>query len=616
LAGAWRKKKPGPVSGVEERRSFRAEAIAEIKSRLDIVSVVGEYVHLRKQGRNYVGLCPFHQEKTPSFTVSPERQLFYCFGCGAGGDVYSFLMRLERLSFAEAVRRLAEKAGVPLRAQSAGPVSSKYEDLYRANQAAQAVYHHLLVRDRRGEAARAYLRRRGLGPAEWERFGLGWAPEQDFLASYLEAKGFGRESLVTAGLLVRQKDGTLADRFRHRVMFPIYDPQGRVVGFGGRALGDEQRPKYLNTAESPIFRKGEVLYGLNWAQTEARRRGRIVVVEGYMDVLSAHRHGLTYAVASMGTALTAEQARRLRNCAEQVVISFDADTAGTAATLRGLEVLQDQGCRVLVASLPPGYDPDKFIQEHGPEALRRLWEEEAQPLLVYKLNRLKAGLRENDPEGRIAAARQLLPDLARAESPLARQEYGRLVAEELGIDEQALWAELKRLLKQDKKGTGRNNKTDALRPVRSGRRRAEEELLALMLQDRSLCAQVVSVLGWDFLEDERARRVAGALKSWLAEHPEGSPDVVALTEPLGEDTSAWVYELMLRDRAAFASVEDNLRAVQEYRLREEARELQRRLKEAGTEEGAGLLMRLAEIQRALQELSPSGGARPRKGGTR
>ncbi|MGB9885386.1 MAG: DNA primase [Moorellales bacterium] len=601
---------------MEERRAFGSEVIAEIRSRLDIVSVVGEYVQLRKQGRNYVGLCPFHQEKTPSFTVSPERQLFYCFGCGAGGDVYNFLMRLERLTFAEALQRLAEKAGVSLGREFAGPTASRFQDLYRANQAAQAVYHHLLVRDPRGEPARAYLRRRGLGPAEWERFGLGWAPEPGVLAPYLRSKGFSEEPLVAAGLLVRQRDGTLTERFRRRVMFPIYDPQGRVVGFGGRALGEEERPKYLNTAESPIFRKGEVLYGLNWAQTEARRRGRIVVVEGYMDVLSAHRHGLTNVVASMGTALTAEQARRLRNCADQVVISFDADSAGAAATLRGLEVLRDQGCRVLVASLPSGYDPDKFVQERGPEALRKLWEEEAQPLLVYKLNRLKAARPSHDPDEKIAAARQLLPDLARAESPLARQEYGRLIAEELGIDEQALWAELKRLLKQDKKGTGRNNKTDVLRPVRSGRQRAEEELLALMLQDRSLCAQVVSVLGWDFFEDERARRVAEALRIWLAEHPEGSPDVVALVEPLGEDTSAWAYGLMLRDRAAFASVEDNLRAVQEYRLREEARELQRRLKEAGTEESAGLLVRLAEIQRALQELSPSGGARPRKGGTR
>jgi len=616
LAKPWRKKKPGPVNGVE-RRSFRGEAIAEIKARLDIVSVIGEYVHLKRQGRNYVGLCPFHQEKTPSFTVSPERQLFYCFGCGAGGDIYSFLMRLERLSFAEALRRLAEKAGVQLeaRAGEARP-AGRYEELYRANQAAQAVYHHLLIRDRRGEPGRAYLRQRGLAPADWERFGLGWAPDQDLLGPYLASKGFGEETLVSAGLVVRQPDGRLSDRFRHRVMFPIYDARGRVVGFGGRAIGEEQRPKYLNTAESPVFRKGEVLYGLNWAQHEARRQGRVVVVEGYMDALSAHRCGLTYAVASMGTALTGEQARRLKNVADRVVISFDADAAGGSATWRGLDVLRDAGCRVLVATLPAGYDPDKFIRQHGPEALRRLWEEEAVPLLVYKLGQVKARYRVSDPEQRVAAARELLPDLVRLESPLERQEYVRLVAAELGLDEAALWAELKGLLKQDKKAIARNNKTDALRPAKPRRQRAEEELLVLMLQDEAARARIVDSLGWEFFADPRAAQAARALREWLEEHPASVPDVVSLVEQVGEEAGAWIYELLMRDRAAFAALEDNLRVVQEERLREEARELERRLKGAGPEDGASILSRLAEVQRALREVSAAGGTRPRKGGTR
>ena len=594
------------MSGVE-RRSLRAEAVAEVKARLDIVAVVGEYVSLKRQGRNYVGLCPFHQEKTPSFTVSPERQMFYCFGCGAGGDVFSFIMRLEQVGFGEALRRLAERAGVRLETPPAR-ASAAAEEIYRANAAAQAVYHHLLCRHRLGQVARAYLQKRGLGPEDWERFGLGWAPEKSVVGPYLKRRGFAEELLLAAGLVARREDGKIYDRFRQRVIFPIYDRRGRVVGFGGRIVGDDpHRPKYLNSPETPVFHKGKVLYGLNWAQAEARRRGQIVVVEGYMDVLSAHRHGLTYVVASLGTALTAEQARLLRACAERVVTSFDADAAGSAATLRGLDVLRDAGCRVWVAPLPPGYDPDKLVAERGPQALERLWGEEAVPLIVYKLEQAKRRHALFSPEGKAAAAREVLPDIARLESPLERQEYVRWIAQELGTREEALWAELKKLVTKDKKAGSRDNKTGALLPAKPWRQRAEEELLALMLQDRRLCGEITAVLGWDFFTDERARKLACGLRQWLEEHKEGSPDVVALVEQLedGEEVAALAYELMVRDRAAFASVEDNIRSIQIHRLQEEARELQERLRAAAGGESGELLARLAAVQRRLQELQGS-----------
>lgn len=585
-------------------RSSWKEAAAEVKARLDIVDIIGEYVVLKRQGRNYVGLCPFHQEKTPSFTVSPERAVFYCFGCGAGGDVYSFLMRQEQLSFGEALERLAARAGVSLAAPAVAQAGAAHRELYAANEAAQALYHRLLQHPRLGREARAYLEARGLAPVEWERFGLGWAPERDVVAPLLKQKGFSEELLVQAGLVIRREDGKCRDRFRRRVMFPIYDRRGRVVGFGGRALGEEQRPKYLNTPETPLFQKGKLLYGLNWAQAEARRRGEIVLVEGYMDVLSAHCHGLTHVVGTLGTALTPHQAELVRSCAARVVTSFDADTAGQSATWRGLDVLRDAGLRVWVAPLPQGYDPDRLVREQGAEALARLWREQAVPLLMYKLKQAREGHRLDYPEERAAVARELLPDIARLESPLERQEYMRYLAQELGLGEEALWAELKKLPKQDKKRRSRDNKTVGLLPARPQRRRAEEELLALMLEDRRYCAQIVGALGWDFFREERARKLATALRQWLEEHDEGSPDVVALIEQLGgdEEVAALAYELAVRDRAVFASVEDNIRNIRRSQLREEAHTLQQRLRSATGEESRRLLQRLVEVQRGLQQL--------------
>jgi DNA primase len=562
-----------------------------------------------------VGLCPFHPEKTPSFTVSPDRQLFYCFGCGAGGDVYSFLMRQEGLSFAEALRRLADRAGVRLPQGTVGRGEDPHRDLYQVNQAAQAIYHHLLVRHRWGRPGREYLKKRGLGEEDWERFGLGWAPEEDVIGPYLRRKGVSEELLVGAGLVIRRPDGRVFDRFRQRVIFPIYDRQGRVVGFGGRALQADQEPKYLNTSETPIFHKGEILYGLNWAQAEARRRGRVVVVEGYMDVLSAHRHGITYVVASLGTALTPGQARLLKGLAEQVVISFDADAAGSSATLRGLEMLRDAGLRVWVAPLPEGYDPDKLVNEKGPEELARRWNEEAVPLIAYKLSRTKQHYALATPEGRVAAAREVLSDLAAIASPLERQEEVRRVAEELGLREDALWQELKRFRRRDKMVGSRDNKTGVPEPAIPWRRRAEEDLLGAMLQDRSLCGRIVSELGWDFFTEERAGRLADALRRWYEEHPEGSPDVAALAEELrasNPEVAALALALAVREKSSSVSLEDNLRAVKAGRLEEEARDLQNRLRTADPEEAKPLLSRLAELQRALTELkSAAASARER-----
>lgn len=530
--------------------------------------------------------------------------MFYCYGCGTGGDVFSFLMKLEQAGFAEIFRRLAERAGVALEFGSSmeNRRQADYGNLFQANEAALGFYHYLLMRHRTGEPGRQYFMHRGLSTADMERFGLGWAPDKSVIYPYLIKHGFTEETLLSAGLIGRREDGRCYDRFRQRVMFSIYDRQGRVIGFGGRTLAEERGPKYLNSPETPIFHKGKVLYGLNWAQTEARRRGEIVLVEGYMDVISAHRHGLCHVVAPLGTALGADQAKLLHSTTPRVIVSFDADTAGDKATLRGLNVLREAGCQVRVARLPEGYDPDKLVCELGAESLERAWGEEAVSLIVHKLEQARRNRRLTFLEDKLVVVREALPDIARLESPLEVQENIRLVAEQLAVQEEALWQELRKLSNKDIRFKSRDNKIATLVPAKPWRMTAEEELLALMLQDKVLCQRITAVLGWDFFISERAGIISKALRQWMEENTEKF-DVIDLIDELEDrEAAALAYDLIMRDRAVFASIDDNIRSIQAYSLQEEALELQNQLKSSSEEESVKLLSRLAQIQKNLRKV--------------
>ncbi len=320
---------------------FSTPILDEIRSRVDIVELVGRFVNLKKAGEHWKGLCPFHTEKTPSFTVNPKRGIFHCFGCGVGGDAFSFLMRQDRLAFPEAVRILAERSGVELPKERGPEVEGKLESLRRAmSLAAQFYIDALWAED--GAKARGYLERRGVDLEVARRFGLGWAPEGwNALLSHMGRQGVGEELLVSAGLAVRRENAPgFYDRFRGRVLFPIRDQQGRVVAFGGRGLGSEE-PKYLNSPETPLYVKGQMLYALDVAREGMKQKNRAVVVEGYLDCLMAHQHGFTETVAALGTAFTAAQLSLLRRYAEEVVSVFDADAAGIKATSRLEEMLSD-----------------------------------------------------------------------------------------------------------------------------------------------------------------------------------------------------------------------------------------------------------------------------------
>jgi DNA primase len=340
------------------------DEIELIRERADMLEIVSRYVTLKKAGKNYIGSCPFHQDKTPSFTVNPDKKLFHCFGCNEGGDLFQFLMKIERIDFAEALARLAAQTGVPIRRERASPLQKLKELNERV-----CLYFQTNLVSPAGQKAREYLRQRGFSKEITEKFRLGYAlPRWDDLAKRFSDNA---EALETLGLVLRGKDGSLYDRFRDRLIFPIWSAAGDIIGFAGRALGDEE-PKYLNISNTPLFEKGTVLYGLNFARDAARDSETLIIVEGYTDVISAHQAGIENVVAGMGTALTANQAQLLKRFASRVILAYDRDAAGRAATLRGLANLRNCDLDVSVALLPPEHDPDSLLRAQGREAFLQI----------------------------------------------------------------------------------------------------------------------------------------------------------------------------------------------------------------------------------------------------
>lgn len=430
---------------------FTPELVEEVKARADIVAVVSEHVALRRSGRNFIGLCPFHAEKTPSFTVSPDKQMFHCFGCQAGGDVITFVMRVSGTDFPTAVEQLARRVGVDLDRYVASP---QEQERIKARQRLLDVlrlagtFFANMLRSPAGQAARAYLKQRGVSPESVQRFQLGYAPPGDALRRFLQQRDVDDELAMAAGLLVPGQAGRPPyARFRDRLMFPIWDHAGRIIGFGGRLLGDvPNAPKYLNSPETALFSKRNTLYGLHLAAKTARASGTVVIVEGYMDCISLHQRGIENVVAALGTAFTEQQARALARVAEQAIIAFDADQAGEAATLRSLDLLASAGMRVAVAVMPPGHDPDDLVRRQGADGFRRLMGT-AVPLTEYKLSKVLAQAELNTVEGRARAVQQAAAIVARLESAVEREGYIQFIAERCGVTPEAVRADLTRALR-------------------------------------------------------------------------------------------------------------------------------------------------------------------------
>lgn len=470
--------------------------IDELVARSDIVDVVSDYVNLSPKGGSYWGLCPFHGEKTASFHVLPDRQLYHCFGCGKGGGVISFVMELENLPYLDALRLLAKRAGMEFPEGDLDESGRRRRArLLQLNKEA-ARYFHSQLHSPAGREGLEYLRGRGLSKGIMTRFGLGFAPESwDSLTKAMTDKGFAKGDLLDAGLAVSGKKGGVYDRFRNRVMFPIIDLRGDVIGFGGRVLGDGT-PKYLNSPDTPVFNKSRNLFALNLAKTT--KLGRIVLTEGYMDTISLYQAGFDCAVASLGTALTADHAKLLSRFTKEVVICYDADAAGVQAANRAIPMLEKTGLKVRVLRVSGAKDPDEFIRKYGPDAFARLLDQ-SENYVEYNLGQLQSKYDLTDPVQKTEFARSAAEMLAGLDSPVEREVYAGQLSELTGVGKNALLQEIQRSRNQRMRSAKRKQARRDMTPVtqvqpkarqmryenpRSAR--AEEGILRLLILDGSL----------------------------------------------------------------------------------------------------------------------------------
>ena len=509
----------------------------EIKRTVDIVELIGQFVQLKRSGQSYLGLCPFHSEKTPSFTVSPSRQMFHCFGCKKGGDLFAFWMTYHQVSFPQALKDLAEKYHVSLPEKEPGTHGIK-ESILRVNEAAADFFQYTLIKSGKGRPGRDYLERRLIPGEIISEFKLGYAPEEwDGLTKALREKKISPETALQAGLLIPRKTEGHYDRFRGRVMFPIFDLRGQIVGFGGRVL-DQTLPKYLNTPETPVFQKGELLYGLHVAYSRIRESGRVVIVEGYTDVLALIKHGFRGAVATLGTALTRDHIRKLKGYAREAVVVFDSDAAGTAAAMKSLSFFLDEGMPARVMSLPDGEDPDTFVNKNGLEAFQALLERSG-PMFDFFIDR-KIAEGGKEIEHRVKVLEHIFPILAELKSPVQRALYLKRLSEKLQVTEKALTAEFQ---KWTAKGSFSSNRPQA-REKSEPRRIDDVYLLNLVLHHPETIGRIKTLEWKTLLSDPGVIEIVGCI---LEKHP-GAGKIIEeeiLAGLPGEETQQVFREAML-----------------------------------------------------------------------
>lgn len=491
--------------------------IQQIREANDIVDIVSQYVTLRKRGKNHSGLCPFHSEKTPSFSVVQEKQFFYCFGCHSGGDVIKFVMDIEGFSYMEAVKYLAEKAGIsiPEVEDNVGDeVHEKIERMKAAHSLAAKLYHHVLIQTDYGKNARDYLKQREISSKTIENFTIGFAPAQrQFLVDFLQRRGFDLMEMVEAGLIIRDDSGQYYDRFFNRVQFPIEDIRGAVVAFSGRIIGDG-KPKYLNSPESPIFNKSKLLFNLAKAKKHIRKNGQAILIEGHIDTITLNQSGIENVVASQGTAFTEDMARLLRRYASQVTICYDGDESGQQSSGKAADILLASGVDVRIAVLADGLDPDAYVRKYGADAFRIKVIKDALPITAYRIGRLRRGKDLNDSIERARFVEQSLEQIAYLTSAIERDHYITQIGEEFQIAVEVLRQEVNKIIrkqssqnkKRDMSSNKWNNNINNDHSVRNihlapAYYKAERKLLSMMLHHKEVIPLVMEELGGAFNDD-------------------------------------------------------------------------------------------------------------------
>ncbi len=497
---------------------YSEDIIKEVQDRADIIEIISEYTSLQKRGENYIGLCPFHSEKTPSFNVNVGKQLFYCFGCGVGGNVFNFIMKKENINFPEAVRYLADKFNIRLPEPEDKDLSREFRErreYFRINRLAAKYYKYCLLHTREGHKAMVYIKKRGLTPDTVEKFFLGYAPSSwDGLIKFARTKGIKAEALEKNGLIIARKDNKgYYDRFRNRIMFPIEDVTKNIIGFGGRAL-DDSMPKYLNSPETPLFSKGDNLYALSMIKKDPALD--VIVVEGYMDCITLHHYGFKQTVASLGTALTKKQAALLKKYTDGVILSYDADEAGQAATFRGMDILAQEGFRVKIMSLPVGKDPDEVIKSQGFEYFKELLNN-SMDLISYKLFLAKKGVNIGTPDGKLKLIKQAVDILTGVNNEPEIEIHVKKLAAELGVSPQAIKKEVQRRKMANngyeyKKSQRRDNNKEfsKISPVK-GFYKAERKILKLIIENEKIREKIKGQITPRFFTNNNTKKIADVL---------------------------------------------------------------------------------------------------------
>ena len=529
----------------------------ELRMANDITSVISSYVSLKRSSRNMVGLCPFHSEKSPSFTVFSDTQSYYCFGCGAGGDVITFIKNVENLEYIEAVKFLAQRVGLRMPEDSINDAAARLkEKTYKINKLAAKFYYEQLISPA-GKRGLDYFASRKLDPKTIKRFGLGFAPDGwTSLVDFLRGQGFSDKDMVAAGVAaVSQKTGRVYDYFRNRVMFPIIDLRGNVIAFGGRVLGDE-KPKYLNSPDTPVFKKTKNLFALYLAKSSKERR--LILAEGYMDVIALHQAGFDCTVASLGTALTSEQARMIANYADEVIVAYDSDGAGRKATQRAFTIFDELGIKVRVLSVPGAKDPDEFIKKYGAQRFKLLLDDSSS-VTDYRLAEVAQKNDPSTPSGKVQYLRDAAQIISEINSPVERDVYIRKLGEELSVSHEAIAEQVKGILKRKKRAEEKKDAGNLVMAVNAGLERSdpermkfkkeavcEDNILYILYRNPDRLEYILSKLTDDSFVTATNRRIFLALCQIIREC--SVPDMTQLSQYLSSEDLSRVARLLASNR--------------------------------------------------------------------
>ncbi len=564
---------------------YSDEIIEEVKQSNDIVEVISQYIHLKRSGRNYFGICPFHNEKSPSLSVSPDKQIFHCFGCGVGGNVISFLSKIEGVSFKEAIEILAEKANITLPTIS-NSIDEKKEKLkskvYKVNDFA-AEYYHKRLYEPESKMGQEYIKKRMLNNETLESFKIGFSGKFDELYKALKKEGFGEEEILESGLVNKNEKGMYIDRYRNRLMIPILDERNRVIGFGGRVL-DDSKPKYINSPENVVYSKGRNLFGLNVAKKGNIKK--LLIVEGYMDAISLHQRGITNVVAALGTALTPQQGWLLRKNTEQVILGFDADGAGQTAILRAMEVMQNMGCDMRVLQMTGAKDPDEYIVKYGAVRFQNLLDN-AISLVEFKIKVLKKDLNLENSSDKIKFLNEIAKLISKIDNTIEREIYIEKISKGYNISKEAIYAEVNKLQYANKKSTKILEKDTKVlakkakveeKEISHEVKKRENTIIAILINNAETYSLIKQNIKIEDFKDEINKKI---LKQIYSEMEKENPNLGMLVDHVeNEEIQSHLTEIMADDYG----ITDTKKAIEEIIKKYEKERLEKRRDEILAEE--------------------------------